>query len=205
MPSVELTSNSNIEHAVDLIRSGALVIYPTDTVYGLGCDPFNSLAVRKLVDAKQRTKSSLPVLIDTIDRAGHLGEFNDDARRLAEAFWPGPLTIVLPSKIPLPGITSGSGLIGIRIPNHRTAMRLIVGCGGAVVGTSANLSGKKPAKSVDEIDSILKTRVDLVIDEGPTAGIESTVVRLSRKGWTILRQGQIEERQIMRALRPETM
>ena len=205
MPSVELTKNSDIERAVELIRSGALVIYPTDTVYGLGCDPFNSLAVRKLLDAKQRTKSSLPVLIDTIDRARQLGEFNDNARRLAETFWPGPLTIVLPSKIPLPEITSNSGLIGIRIPNHRTAMRLIIGCGGAVVGTSANLSGKRPAKNVDQIDSILKMRVDLIIDEGPTTGIEYTVVRLSREESTIVREGQIEERQIMRALRPETM
>lgn len=203
MPRIHLTKNQNIEQAVALIRQGGLVVYPTDTVYGLGCDPFNPRAVNRLLKTKQRRRASLPILIDTIDKGRQLGKFNRDARRLAETFWPGALTIVLPSKVQLPGITGESNLIGLRIPNHTTAMSLIIGCGGAVVGTSANLSGKRPARKVDEIDSILKRGIDLIIDEGPTKGIESTVVGISREGCTILRQGQIEEREIMQALRSE--
>lgn len=200
MPRVQSTYERKLEQATAAVKRGGLVIYPTDTVYGLGCDPFNPEAVQRLIMAKQRHKNSLPVLIDSISRAEQFGNFQNDSLLLANEFWPGALTIVVPSKRPITGVTDDTGCIGLRIPNHQIAMKLITGSGGAVVGTSANMSGTKSPNTAQDIPRGLKSSVDVIIDGGSAGGIESTVVKLTERELTIIREGHVSRAEIIRVL-----
>lgn len=181
----------SIRQATELIRAGGLVAYPTDTVYGLGCDPFNSDAIDRLARAKERTKGSFPILVDSLSRAQQLGVFSDATTRLAGRFWPGPLTVVVPLKISLPsGVTGDSSTIGLRIPDHEICGKLIRGCNGAIIGTSANLSANPSPTTAMEVLRELKNRIDLIIDGGPAPlGRESTVVRVAYGEVSVLREG----------------
>src|SRR5207245_10430282 len=137
------TSVDNIREAARLVLEGGLIAYPTDTVYGLGCSPFDADAVDRLVKAKERVKGSLPVLVSSLKDAERLGEISGLAATLANRFWPGPLTLVVQPRCNFPvSITGDTLLVGLRIPNHETAMRMIIKCGGALMGTSAEISAR---------------------------------------------------------------
>src|SRR5712692_6308572 len=142
MTRIEPVSDSILREAVGLVRDGGLVAYPTDTVYGLGCDPFSPWGVERLVAAKGRSKALLPVLIDNIETAGRLGVLSNTAVRVANVFWPGAVTLVIPCKVTISRITDESNTIGLRVPGHTFARKLVGECGGALVGTSANISGR---------------------------------------------------------------
>lgn len=200
MASSQTTLDRKIDQAIAAIKQGGLVIYPTDTVYGLGCDPFNPEAVQRLVIAKHRVKTSLPVLIDSISRAEEISNLQDHSLVLARKFWPGALTIVVPAKKPLRGVTDDTGCVGLRIPDHAIAMKLITRSGGALVGTSANLSGSKSPNNVGDIPSSLKSSVDVIIDGGSTRGAESTVVKLAGEKLIVIREGNISKAEISRML-----
>jgi L-threonylcarbamoyladenylate synthase len=195
-------SSDNIREAAKLVKDGRLVAYPTDTVYGLGCDPFDADAVERLVKAKERVKGSLPVLIDSFKDAERLGEMNGVAAELASKFWPGPLTLVVKTKVDLPQtVTAGSSLVGLRIPNHEMVRRLIQESGGAIIGTSANISGRPSLTTAGEVLSELKGRIDLVMDGGlAPLGRESTVVRVVRDEIIVLRERAISRDDILKAL-----
>jgi len=181
-----------IRRAAEVVSNGGLVAYPTDTVYGLGCNPFNPTAVRRLVKAKRRLKGGLPVLVDCSQRAKKLGQFNPVAVQLANNFWPGGLTLVVPSALEFPPEVSSEGLIGLRVPNREDTLQLIRGCSSSLVGTSANISGMPPATTADEVLTSLGEEIDIVLDGGPCkSGKESTVVRVTSKGCLILREGAI--------------
>lgn len=185
-----------------VVRKGGLVAYPTDTVYGLGCDPFNHLAVLWLVRAKERKLGELPVLVDSLERAREIGNIDKTSLRLAQRFWPGPMTLVVPAKALLPPqVTGPSNTVGLRIPNRTETLELIKHCGGAIVGTSANVTGHAPPKSAEEVLRALKGRVDIVLDGGPaTLGAESTVVRLDNGEVMILREKAVSRKEIFNAL-----
>jgi L-threonylcarbamoyladenylate synthase len=199
--------NSNgdqIKKVAGIVRKGGVIIYPTDTVYGIGCDPFNLAAVRRVLEIKRRRENQLPILVSGEDKAGILVEVDKTSLLLMRAFWPGALTIVLKMKAETPSELSFGGLkLGVRMPNHILALRIIEACGGMLIGTSANISGNPPARNVEELDSRLEKRVDLVIDGGgPTLGIASTVIEVgppevARRSWVIapniriLREGAI--------------
>ncbi len=202
MTRVVPVHEDTIRDAAALIRQGGLVAYPTDTVYGLGCDPFNADAVERLVKSKGRNKGSLPVLVESTYVARQLGTFSDLAVHLAEKFWPGPLTIVVPLKASLPAdVTGDFETIGLRIPNHPVACKLIRGCYGAIIGTSANLSGKPSSKTADEVMRDLKGRIDLIIDGGPVlSGKESTVAKVVEYRVSVLREGAIPRGEILKAI-----
>src|SRR6266566_3807580 len=120
------TSVDNLREAARLILEGGLIAYPTDTVYGLGCNPFDVAAVDRLVKAKQRVKGSLPILVSSFAEAERVGEINEKSTALASKFWPGPLTLVVPTRSSLPAkVTDNSQLVGLRIPNHEATRRLI--------------------------------------------------------------------------------
>lgn len=192
----------DIEEAAQLVLEGRLIAYPTDTVYGLGCNPFNVDAVDQLVKVKERVKSSLPILVDCLKDAERLGEINGLAATLANRFWPGPLTLVVRPRLNFPSrITGGTLLVGLRIPNHEMARRLITECGGALIGTSANISGRPSLRTAEEVVRELEGRVDLVLDGGPASlGRESTVVRVLGDETTVLRVGAISRDDILKAL-----
>jgi L-threonylcarbamoyladenylate synthase len=196
------TSLEDIRQAARLVHEGGLIAYPTDTVYGLGCDPFNSDAVDRLVEAKERVKGSLPILVSSLAEAERIGEINEVAAALASKFWPGPLTLVVRMRSNLPTkVTGDSQLVGLRIPNHETARPLIQESGGAIVGTSANISGHRSPSTAQEVLRELGGRIDLILDGGPTLlGRESTVVRIIGDAITVLREAAISQDDILKAL-----
>jgi L-threonylcarbamoyladenylate synthase len=195
-------SVGEIKEAAKLVLEGRLIAYPTDTVYGLGCNPFDADAVERLVKAKARVKGSLPILVSFLKEAQRLGEMTGVAAELANRFWPGPLTLVVPARSNFPArVTGDSLLVGLRIPNHETARRLIQESGGALIGTSANVSGHPPLRTAQDVVRELEGRVDLVMDGGPSPlGRESTVVRILGDKIAILREGAISRDDILKTL-----
>jgi len=193
-----------ISEAVGLISKGGLVVYPTDTVYGLGCDPFNAEAVEKIFRVKGRSGKPLPILVSSIKKAEQLVNLGKVGLTLASNFWPGALTIVAPIRrgVSLPeALTSGSEKLGVRFPNHECALRLIEGAGGFLVGTSANRSGEKPPLTVDEAVRSLKYGVDIFLDGGKvTLGKESTVLDVCGEKPVVIREGAISKGKIFGVL-----
>ena len=175
-----------------MVIQGGLIVYPTDTVYGLGCDPTNEDAVRRLLDAKKRDQRPIPVLCSSNTTAMELVAMNKEALELARRFWPGALTIVAPLKRSLPFLLhQGTGTLGVRVPAMPLCVALIEACGGWLTGTSANLSGSPSARTAGEAARQLGDQVDLVLDGGRLEGLESTVVRAVGDGIQVLRAGPV--------------
>ena len=195
-----------LSKTASLVVHGGVVAYPTDTVYGLGCDPLNPQAIRKLVRLKKRKIGQLPVLVDTIGRAAEVGRFDPLSFQLASQFWPGPLTIVLESRMRLPNLVTGpSGRVGLRIPNHHVAIKLVRACGGALVGTSANLTGNRSLTLARDVTHELGEDIDLVLeDDQRGSGVESTVVSIDNGILSVLREKSIKEETIRNAIRVPT-
>ncbi len=193
----------SIREAAATILKGGLVVYPTDTVYGLGCKPFDKEAVNKVADVKRRIKGNFPVLVETIEKAKELGEVDGDAETLALRFWPGPLTIVVSSRAELPSSIVGTDrMVGLRVPGRKDTLDFISMCGGSLVGTSANISGAPSMRRADEALKTFEGKVDLVLDGGSLAkSPESTVVRATSKRVDILREGAVSRQEIVMALK----
>ncbi len=180
-----------IQQAEQSLRNGNLVIIPTETVYGLAADARNPKAMQRIYTAKGR-HSSKPIAlfapgVDAIETEG-MATFNETAKRLAAAFWPGPLTLVLPTP---------NGNTGFRIPNHPVPLKLLEAFGGFLAVTSANRSDEPETNSGQEAANALGNWVDLVLDAGILTGdIPSTVVKITSTGFLILRHGAISEEKI---------
>jgi len=167
-------------------------VYPTDTVYGLGCDPMNELAAERLFTIKGRGGKPVPVLCDGFDSASRLVRLSGVALRLAKEYWPGALTIVLPLMMELPElIHQGSGTLAVRVPNSRRCLELISACGGYLIGTSANKSGKPACRTAHEALRSIGEEVDLILDGGRLSEKESTVVKVSGNRVELLRSGAV--------------
>jgi L-threonylcarbamoyladenylate synthase len=188
--------------AAEVIRAGGLVIIPTDTVYGVMADVWQPEAVAALYTAKNRLPDkAIPVLLADFDDVSLVsGGVPDMACRLAEALWPGPLTIAVPKHPDLPGIVSSLPTVGVRIPDHERARAVIRACGGAVAATSANLSGESDSLTAEEA-SRLGSAVGLVLDGGRCPGGKpSTVVDVSGGELRIVRPGPLKEAVLRRVL-----
>ena len=196
---------AGFKEAAAAVSNGKLVCYPTDTVYGIGCDPFNLEALDALIRAKGDRTKPLPILVRGLDEAKKLGRVSDKAKLLAEEFWPGPLTIILPSKDRIPVLVAPKGTIGVRSPNNAICLSLLTLCGGSLVGTSANLSGQAPATSAKEAASQLGNHLDVILDGGRSKlGIASTVVDVSGD-LIVLRKGPISREELLRFLSKQTV
>ncbi len=190
--------------AADIVAGGGLICYPTDTVYGLGCDPLNAIAAKKTMHAKGVRTKPMPILVKSLENAERLAHFSDKARKLGRKFWPGPLTMILSSRDILPQILAPDGRVGLRSPSHPICLDLLALCSGALVGTSANLTGRPPATSAQEVVEQLGDRIDLVLDGGRSPlGVPSTVVDLTKTELSILRDGPIGKKEIVRCLREQ--
>lgn len=188
-------SSSTITEAAIVVKDGGLVVYPTDTVYGIGCDPFDEPAVARLFEAKVRGSKPVPILCDSMRSARRLASMNPTAQVLAEEHWPGGLTIVLPAALKLPFLLDqGTGEVGVRIPALNDCVRLIEACGGFLTGTSANASGSPPCRTAAEAAGELGGRVDMILDGGTLEGEESTVVRVRGENVEVLREGAVRIR-----------
>jgi L-threonylcarbamoyladenylate synthase len=193
-----------LEEALSVLRKGGLVIYPTDTVYGLGADPMNPEAVDKVHEAKRRTGKPLPLLLDEPGRAERYAEVGKKALRLMREFWPGQLTIILRLRAELPpGITMGTGKIALRVPDCAVARLLAEGLGGAIIGTSANISGAPSPRTAEEAIAQLGEKVDLVLDGGITRHrLSSTIIDLTVDPPRIIRVGPIPPEEIEAVIGP---
>ena len=204
-PRVLKASRRAVEEAARIVRSGGLIIYPTDTVYGLGCDPFNVQAVRRVFEVKGReARRPLPVLASSLKEVQRIAILDERALRLAQSFWPGPLTLVVPRKPLLPDVvTCGQPSVGVRVPGHEFALEVIGACGGLLVGTSANKSRRPAPRTAQEAISELGGRVDLVIDGGPAPlGLPSTVLDLTGPKPKLIREGALPTRELRSFLGP---
>ncbi|MFP4025518.1 MAG: L-threonylcarbamoyladenylate synthase [Thiohalospira sp.] len=190
---------NDIEIAARFIQEGKLVAFPTETVYGLGANALNPIAVAKIFEAKQRPSfDPLIVHIAKIDDIENLiTVFDERVYKLAEKFWPGSLTLVLPKSNIIPDIvTSGLPTVGIRIPDNEIALQLIKTSGCPIAAPSANKFGKISPTTANHVRKQLPD-VDFILDGGKTnVGVESTIIKLTEKGFQILRNGIITKDEI---------
>lgn len=190
----------NAPQAAEMLRQGLLVAFPTETVYGLGADAKNPIAVARIFEAKQRpTFDPLIVHVSNVAEARALTlHFPEIAEKLAAAFWPGPLTLVLPKRPEIPDlVTSGLPGVGIRVPNHPLALQLLMEVGCPLAAPSANPFGGISPTTAEHVLYGLAGRVDGVLDGGPCAvGVESTVISLMGQHPTILRPGGLPREEI---------
>jgi len=198
-------TEKNIALASEIVRNGGLVVYPTETVYGLGCNPFNIEAVKRVFQVKGNRKKPLPILASSIEHIEKVAYLSESIKCVAAKFWPGPLTIVLSKKPLLPDIvTCNQNSVGIRIPKHDVAIRLIQLSNGLLVGTSANKTGKKPPKTAEEATKQIGREVDIILDGGPVSyGVSSTVVDFTSAKPKLLREGPISLEEILAAVSPK--
>jgi L-threonylcarbamoyladenylate synthase len=166
----------DIKKASDIIKKNGIVIYPTETVYGIGANIFSGIALEKIFAIKKREKDKpVSVAVSDIKMMEDLVYIGEKERLFVEEFLPGPVTVVLKKKEKIPDLlTSGSKLLGIRFPAHESTIKLIQLAGVPITSTSANISGEAPPASVDEI----KINADYIIDGGVCKGEPSTVVDL---------------------------
>jgi len=200
---------SDLERAVNILRAGRLVAFPTETVYGLGADATNADAVTKIFAAKGRPATNpLIVHVADIDVAKrYTTRWTDAAQALAEKFWPGPLTLVLPKGQAIAAnVTAGGATVGLRAPNHPLALELLRAFDGPVAAPSANRSNAVSPTTAQHVREELGDVVELILDGGPcTVGIESTVLDLSVGKPAILRPGGISREQIEAVIGPVAM
>lgn len=194
----------SLSRAVALLRAGELVAFPTDTVYGVGAVVWNGAAVAKLYEAKLRpADKAIPVLLaDPEDLAQVARDLPPAAARLAAAFWPGALTMIVPAvgRVPVE-VTAGGPTIAVRIPDHALARELIRAAGAPLATTSANLSGQPSAVTAQDVAAQLGGRIPMILDGGPCPGGQaSTIVDLSGPEPVILRAGPIAEANLRAAL-----
>lgn len=181
--------------AANIIKSGGLVAFPTETVYGLGADALNPEAAEKIYEAKGRPSDN-PLIVHIADPK-HMGQIAKDipdkAYELGEVFWPGPLTIILNKREIVPfGITGGLNTVAIRLPASRIAKSIISCSGGFIAAPSANVSGKPSPTTAEHVIDDMVGKIDMIIDGGKsTLGLESTIIDLSSNEPTILRPGCI--------------
>ena len=189
------TSEEDIQQAAEIIKNGGLVAFPTETVYGLGADALNPEAVGKVYAAKGRPSDNpMIVHISSKDDLTKLTcGITDDMKLLMDAFWPGPLTMVVPARAIVPRVTTGGlDTVAVRMPSDPLAAALIEKSGVPIAAPSANVSGRPSGTNVQDIIEELDGKVDYIIDGGSTAiGLESTVIRVVNQKIEILRPGKI--------------
>ena len=202
-----LLTPGQVEEAAQLLREGKLVALPTETVYGLASDATQAGAVAANYEAKGRPEEKpLNVLVDGMDMVeGVCRDIPSQAYTLAQAFWPGPLTMILQGKGTLPSIVpAGGSTQGVRCPDHPATLGVIRALGRPLACPSANLSGHPSPKNGDQVLDQLDGRIHALLDGGPcSVGVESTILDLTRKPFRILRQGGLSRRAIEEALGEE--
>jgi L-threonylcarbamoyladenylate synthase len=197
--------SSVVDRAAALLRAGELVAFPTDTVYGVGAIAWDAAAVGKLYAAKLRSiDKAIPVLLaDPADIALIARDLPPTALRIAEHFWPGPLTLVVPRADRVPDeVTAGGDTVAVRVPDHDLARALIRAVGAPLATTSANLSGQASPVTAQEVAAQLGERIALILDGGRCpGGVPSTILDLTQPQPRIVRPGPVSLEQILDILR----
>jgi len=198
-------SETTRTQAAQIIANGGLIAFRTDTFYGLGADPLNRSALIRIRELKGR-EDNKPILLlisdmDQLDR--FVGDKSGSFRIIANERWPAPLTLIGPARSELPReLTAGTNSIGVRLPDDETVRILLRNCGGALTATSANVSGKPPARTAKEVGDYFPTGIDLIIDGGEVSATEaSTVLDLSGFEPRLIRDGAVPREQLEEILK----
>ncbi len=197
-----VNASNAITSALEILYSGGLVAFPTDTVYGVGALAFDGKAVKSIYTAKERpVEKAIPVLIgDREDLSKVAEEIPLFAARLIARFWPGPLTVLVPKKPALPEVVSANPAVGVRVPDHEVA-RTLLRLSGPLAVTSANRSSQPSPTTAQEVLQQLGGRIALILDGGRTpGGIPSTLVDCTGTEIQVLREGPITKEQMLNAI-----
>jgi L-threonylcarbamoyladenylate synthase len=192
-----------IREAAAALRNGGIVAYPTDTLYALGVDPRRRDCVERLFEVKRRDAGAAIALIAAdSDQAEQAGAFGPMERRLARAFWPGPLTIVVPAAASMARLLTGElRTLGVRVPAHAVARGLAAASGTCITATSANVSGKPPSATADEVAAVFEECIAVLLDAGPVAGgLASTIVEVVDGRLTLHRAGAVAWDRVLRSV-----
>ncbi len=193
-----------LSEALEAVRSGEVIVFPTETFYGLGADALNEAAVMRVASLKGRDpENPIPLIITDMNMLKEIvTELPLMAERLINHFWPGPLTLVLPAKQGLPTLLMNrDGGVGVRVSSHPVASALVKGLGCPLTATSANSSGKGPAQTIAEARSYFSKQVEIFIDGGRLEGKKgSTVVEIHGDQLKIIRDGEISPKELKGAL-----
>ena len=181
----------SLQEAATVIARGGVIAFRTDTFYGLGADPFNCEAVQRIKQLKGSHKPILIIISDREQVGRFIRERSDSFNRLAERFWPGPLTLIGKSAPEVPDeITAGTGTVGVRLPDDDNVRALLRACGGALTATSANPSNREPPKTAQEVNSYFGDAIDLIVDGGKTrSDLPSTVLDVCDAEPKLIRAG----------------
>lgn len=185
-----------VKEVINKYHQGEVIIFPTDTVYGIGCNPYNSKSVKKVFQIKQRVETKpLPILAFSKEEIKKIAKLDGIIEKIADRFWPGPLTVVLENledKFPA-GIIHDSK-IAVRIPGNKCILSILKECK-LLVGTSANISGKDTITDSTKIDDS-GLYYDIFLDDGKISGGESTIIELKNEKINIIREGNITSKEI---------
>jgi len=199
-------SNGDFDQILSFLRSGGVIGFPTDTAYGLGADPFQESAIRRIFEIKGRPESKpILVLVDSMDMLQQIvdcSKVSDNANLLASRFWPGPLTMILPALGTVPRlVTAGTDTIGVRWPIDGFATRLVRAFGRPITATSANKSGQPSTATADDVRAQLELDLEMLIDGGVlTSPQGSTLIDLTQNRPTIVREGPVSRMALAEAL-----
>lgn len=203
-----ITIRSYVPQAVDLtvrtLRAGGLVVFPTETVYGLAADPRDERALRRVFALKGRSVlKTIPVMVNSAAQIAEVAAtWPAEAEMLAHALWPGPLTIVVPRRVSFPDLIHGDKTVGLRRPDH-PFVQAVLDLTGPLAVTSANLSGLPAAKTAEEARRYFHAQIDLLVDGGEVpSGVASTVIEIIGGHCHIIRQGEITAAQVEAVLKP---
>ena len=188
-----MASHEDIRKAAQLLRSGELVVFPTETVYGLGANALDPTAVRKIYALKGRPVTS-PLIVhvaSTEQARGFAAEWSEDAEQLAQEYWPGPLTMVVPKGKIIPDeVTAGLGTVGLRMPRHEVALELLREADVPIAAPSANRFTQLSPTTAEHVREAFGDETPFLLDGGPCeVGLESTVVAVTKDGLEVLRPG----------------
>jgi len=186
---------SEIEKAADVLKKGGLVVYPTDTLYALGASIYNENAVRKVYGIKKRPLGiPLPVAVGGIEQIESVAVMNSTAKRIAERFMPGAVTLIMKKREGISDVVAGEK-IAVRVPSNKMALQ-IISLAGAITATSANLHGQSAPSTVEDAKKQLGSSVDMYVDGGTLIGIPSTIVDVSDGSIKIVREGAISTEEL---------
>lgn len=196
-------TTENIILAAEMIKSGELVAFPTETVYGLGANGLNITACEKIFVAKGRPQDKpLSLHVSSLEMAATIAKIDSRAEELFKKFLPGALTIILPKNKIVPDFVTGRATVGLRFPANEVALELIRRSGMPIAAPSANLSGKNPPKTAQEVLENLSGRIPIILDGGECKfGISSTIIDLTGSEPKILRHGAISAEKILEVLK----
>jgi len=191
-----------LKKAAEILKAGGIAVIPTDTVYGLAASAFSVDAKKKIYALKGRSyRKPLIIMPADTDPLHYLVDMPEQARKLAKKFWPGPLTLVLPATELGSIVAGGRKDIGVRIPDNKIVLALVKLCGFPLVTTSANPSNKPSAKTGAEAEKYFKNKANVIIDAGPCGtGKESTVVDATHFHCTVIREGCLPSKQLLKYL-----